>query len=308
MKRRAGEEVSLSEEFVAQLSSFLQKIRKKAVSRQKRRRATRSHLFHLEGVIKFCGSICAMVSDGAAPEGHEHSVGNINYADDIKELLPLYINAFENQKQYANVSMATGEEHRSLLRSMFSVRLSLQEQMHDERTIAIKVTKDGKIIGAGAIVPNSCKASTMDWILAGIYLLPFNIGFFPFLRAMKMGGSTSETEIDPSGGKVVMMAVEPTLHGQGIGSKILKDLLERWENDLHGGDLILLTQLESCVKFYENHGFLVSATVAREGYSNYSMIRRRTKAASNAGIEVPVPEQTTNGAGDTVTQADNAIK
>lgn len=249
-----------------------------------------------------------MASNGEASESHEHSVGNINYANDIKELLPLYINAFEDQKQYANVSMATGEEHRSLLRSMFGVRLSLQEQMHDERTIAIKVTKDGKIIGAGAIIPNSCKASNMDWILAGIYLLPFHIGFFPFLRAMKMGGSTSETEIDPNGGKVVMMAVDPTLHGQGIGSEILKDLLKRWENELNGGDLILLTQLESSVKFYENHGFVVSATVAKEGYSNYSMIRRRTKAATDTGTEVPIPEQTTNGAAHKDTQADNAIK
>ena len=103
-----------------------------------------------------------------------------------------------------------------------------------------------------------------------------------------------------------MMAVDPTLHGQGIGSEIFRNLLKRWENDLNGGDLILLTQLESSVKFYENHGFVVSASVAREGYSNYSMIRRRKKAVSD--MEVPVPEKTTNGAGLTDTQADNAIK
>ena len=247
-------------------------------------------LFYLETTTKFRGSICAMSSDGATSEEHHHSVRDMNYTDDFKGLISLYVNAFEDQIQYTNVSLATGEEHRDLLRSMFSVRLSLLEQMHDERSIAVTVVNKDEIIGAGIITPNSCKVSSWYWLLSGVYLLPFRIGLFAFIRALKLGGSTSETEIDPSGGKLAMMAVDPSLHGQGIGGEILKNLLERWETDMNGGDLILLTQLESSVKFYRHYGFVVSAEVKKDGYSNYSMIRRRSKVGSDTVAAEPVPE------------------
>ena len=229
-----------------------------------------------------------MSTNGATSGNHHYSMRDINYSDDFKGLIPLYVTAFEDQRQYANVSLATGEEHRDLLRSMFSVRLGLLQQMHDERTIAIVVMEDDEIVGAGAITPNSCKVTSWTWMLSGLYLLPFRIGFSAFVRALKLGGSTSETEIDPSGGKVVMMAVVPLLHGQGIGSKILKNLLERWETDLYGGDLVLLTQLESSVKFYEQHGFVVSAEVKKDGYTNYSMIRRKSKIGIDTEVSVSV--------------------
>ena len=233
-----------------------------------------------------------MSSDGATSEEHHHSVRDMNYKDDFQGLVSLYVNAFEDQIQYTNVSLATGDEHRDLLRSMFSVRLSLLEQMHGERSIAITVVKKDEIVGAGIITPNSCKVSPWFWLLSGVYLLPFRIGLFAFVRALKLGGSTSETEIDPSGGKLVMMAVDPSLHGRGLGGEILKNLLERWETDMNGGDLILLTQLESSVKFYGHYGFVVSAEVKKDGYSNYSMIRRRSKVGSDTVAAGHVPVMT----------------
>ena len=113
-----------------------------------------------------------------------------------------------------------------------------------------------------------------------------------------------------------MMAVDPSLHGQGIGGEILKNLLERWETEMNGGDLILLTQLESSVKFYGHYGFVVSAEVKKDGYSNYSMIRRRSKVGSDtvAAGHVPVPVLTTDESSHkgtevvAVGEADIAIK
>ena len=212
---------------------------------------------------------------------------DIDYDKDIEKLLPIYIDAFEDQRQYINVSLATGEAHRSTLEFIFQVRLFLLARLRDQQTIFLVATQGETVIGAGAITPNSSSNTFWDTISSGMYLLPFKFGYGHFMRAMKLGGSTSGVEVDPLGGKVVMMAVDPKFHGRGVGSGLLKRLLTRWDSDKTHGDLLLLTQLESSVKFYRSFGFELTAKVDKEGYSNWSMHRPKPLTAGDVAAVTP---------------------
>lgn len=197
---------------------------------------------------------------------------DIDFVKDHDKILELYVKAFEDQQQYINVSLASGQEHRDALYAIFDIRLSLVEKLTQQGAFMQVATKDGTIVGAGGIAPNTCKSTTWDLVVSGVLLLPFKLGYAAFARAMKLGDSTADSKVDPDGGKVMMMAVLPDLHGQGVGRSILKNLLQKWDDR---GDLVLSTQLESCVKFYSNLGFTLTAEVKKNGYSNWSMIRRK---------------------------------
>ena len=239
---------------------------------------------------KGCYLIVIMASNSELQLETDIQFRDVDYDKDIEKLLPIYIDAFEDQRQYINVSLATGEAHRAALEFIFSVRLFLLARLRDQQTIFLVATQDEAVIGAGAIAPNSSSNTFWDTVSSGMYLLPFKFGYGPFMRAMKLGGSTSGVEVDPLGGKVVMMAVDPKLHGRGVGSGLLKRLLSRWDADKTHGDLLLLTQLESSVKFYRGYGFELTAKVDKEGYSNWSMHRPQPVTPEDVAVVTPTGE------------------
>lgn len=212
-------------------------------------------------------------------EKHEIEFREIDLVGDRDVLLDLYAKAFENQRQYINVSLSSGQAHRDVLRIIFDIRLNMIESLMQQGAEMLVATIDGKIVGTGGIAPNSCNTSAWDFWTSGVLWLPFQLGYGAFMRVMKLGGKTTDTELDPLGAKIMMMAVLPELHGQGVGSGILKAILKKW-NDR--ADLVLLTQLESSVKFYNNFGFVLTAEVKKDGYSNWSMLRRKSDASNTS--------------------------
>jgi GNAT superfamily N-acetyltransferase len=233
----------------------------------------------------------------------------IDLVADRDELLELYSIAFEDQKQYINVSLASGQAHRDALRVIFDIRLNMIEGLIAQGAEMLVASIDGKIVGAGGFAPNSCNTTAWDFWTSGVLWLPFRLGYGAFMRALKLGGKLSDTEIDPLGAKIMMMAVLPELHGQGVGGKILQTLIERWD----GGDLVLLTQLESSVKFYTNFGFVLTAEVKKDGYSNWSMLRRKPEVSNNseaqsigdALVPVPMPMRKETGISETKSKSDD---
>lgn len=210
---------------------------------------------------------------------HEIEFREMDLVGDRDVLLDLYAKAFENQRQYINISLTSGQAHRDTLRIIFDIRLNMIERLIVQGAEMLVATIDGKIVGTGGIAPNSCDTSAWDFWTSGVLWLPFQLGYGAFMRVMKLGGKTTDTEIDPLGAKIMMMAVLPELHGQGVGSGKLKALMDKW-NDR--ADLVLLTQLESSIKFYNNFGFVLTAEVKKDGYSNWSMLRRKPEASNTS--------------------------
>ena len=235
-------------------------------------------------------SACAVVN----VKKHEIELREMDLVGDREKLLDLYVKAFEDQRQYINVSLASGQAHRDALRVIFDVRLNMTDKLMSQGAVMLVATIDGNIVGSGGLAPNSCNSSAWDFWTSGVLWLPFQLGYSAFMRILKLGGKTSDTEIDPLGAKIMMMAVLPEFHGQGVGGSILKTLMERWSDR---GDLILLTQLESSVKFYSNFGFVLTAEVKKDGYSNWSMLRRKLEVHNNSesqsngdvNVSIPVP-------------------
>lgn len=197
----------------------------------------------------------------------------VDFKNDYEELLPLYANAFEHQRQYINVTQLEGEKHIDALKWLFRKRLQLFERFGNKATLLLAL-HDGKIIAAGGIASNSVKSTEYDFLAVGLLIMPFLYGFDTFMRVLKLGGSTVNTIVDPLGGKIMMMAVEPSLQGHGIGGKLLDKLINDWDSE-DKGELLLLTQLESSTKFYSKFGFELTGEVKKEGYSNWSMRRKK---------------------------------
>jgi GNAT superfamily N-acetyltransferase len=239
---------------------------------------------------------------------HKIEFREIDLVADRNELLELYVIAFEDQKQYINVSLASGQAHRDALRVIFDIRLNMIEGLMAQGAVMLVALIDGKMVGAGGFAPNSCNTTAWDFWTSGVLMLPFRLGYGAFMRALKLGGKLSDTEIDPLGAKIMMMAVLPELHGQGVGGKILQTLIDRWD----GGDLVLLTQLESSVKFYANFGFVLTAEVKKDGYSNWSMLRRKPEVSNNSEsqsvgdtqVTVTIPISKETGTSETKSKSD----
>jgi ribosomal protein S18 acetylase RimI-like enzyme len=208
---------------------------------------------------------------------------NIRNADpkkDFKVISEIYVKAFYEQVQFRWVFQTDGEAHKGALRVFFDGRLYLLRAYKE--TYLIVAEKGEEVIGACGIEPNSCKFTLYDWICAGVLMVPLFYGYASLTRLLQLGDELAKDDIpDPRGGKLVMMAVDPKYQGQGIGSKIVKEIIRKWDSD-SGGDLRLTTQVESNVKFYKNYGFEVTEEKVCDGFTNWSMRRKKPDAASTS--------------------------
>lgn len=209
----------------------------------------------------------------------------VKFADKTKDseaISKIYVNAFHEQKQFRWAFQTDGEAHRGALRLLFDGRLYLLRKY--DKTHLTVAHKGEEIIGACGIEPNSCEFSLYDQICAGILMIPLYYGYSSLVRLMKLGEELVKDEVpDSRGGKLVMMAVDPKYQGQGIGSKIVKEILRKWDA-ASGGDLRLTTQLESNVKFYKNYGFEVTNETIWEDFTSWSMRRKKPDTVDPANI------------------------
>ena len=227
-------------------------------------------------------------------------IRNADQKKDAKIISEIYVKAFYEQMQFRWVFQTDGEAHRGALRFFFDGRLYLL-RIYNE-TYLIVAQKGEEVIGACGIEPNSCEFTLYDWICAGVLMIPIFYGYASLTRLLKLGDDLAKDDVpDPRGGKLVMMAVDPKFQGQGIGSKIVKEILRKWDSN-SGGDLRLTTQVESNVKFYKNYGFEITEEKVCDGFTSWSMRRKKPDAASAAAAA-----STTTAAATTATAAPTTV-
>ena len=208
---------------------------------------------------------------------------------DAKAITEIYVNAFHEQEQFRWAFQTDGEAHSGALRLLFDGRIHLLRKY--PRTCLMVAHKGEEIVGACGIEPNSCAFSLYDRICAGLLLIPYYYGYSSLMRLMKLGEELAKDDVpDPNGGALVMMAVDPKYQGQGIGREIVTEILKKWDSE-SGGDLRLTTQVESNVKFYKYYGFEITNETAFDGFTNWSM--RRKKKNSDAAVIVDTVKNVT---------------
>lgn len=208
---------------------------------------------------------------------NEIVIRSVNWKSDFKSLIPLYVDAFNDQIQWFNIFQVVGEAHKDALYWIYKRRL---QGLHLSNKSLFVATQNNRIIGAVGIEPN--KSSTTIWIIikliffliTSLIKFGFKFGLTTLLRVSKMTGG--EKDNDPKGGKIGMMAVHPDFQCQGVGNKLLSHCLENWDA-ADGGALTLMTQLESSVRFYNKFGFQLTNKIQKEGYSNWTMARIKQK-------------------------------
>ena len=199
----------------------------------------------------------------------------IDYATDLESVITLYVKAFEDQKLFMTLSLARGEKHIEFLRWLFEKRLFLHARRKETTRLVVGI-QDGRIVAAVGIEENCSKVTSLDLVVAGMLWIPFLFGFGVFTRVLAMSAedtaAVGKTVVDTLGGKVVMMAVEPSLQGKGIGGKLLRHIITQWDAE-NRGELSLLTQLESNTRFYSKFGFELTSETKKEEYTNWTMRR-----------------------------------
>ena len=152
----------------------------------------------------------------------------------------------------------------------------------DERT--------GALLAGAAIVPRGSKARRWDMLAVGLLEWPFRFGLPSLVRALQKDTLPE----DPPGavpfqGLVSTVAVAPEAQGRGVGSAVMRELLRRWDA-AGGGPLVLDTQRDRNVPFYQRLGFRVTQTVTATGahgaeYLDWKMRREAAAAQTPAGGE-----------------------
>ena len=199
---------------------------------------------------------------------------------DAEAIVKIYVNAFHEQEQFRWIFQTDGDAHRGALRLLFHGRLQLLRKY--ENTHLMIAHEGEEIIGACGIEPNSCVFSLYDRICAGLLIIALFYGYSCITRLIKLGEELAKDEApDPRGGKLIMMAVDTKYQGQGIGSKLVEEILRKWDAE-SGGDLTLTTQLESNVKFYKYYGFETTNETKWDGFTSWSMRRKKTDIATAA--------------------------
>jgi ribosomal protein S18 acetylase RimI-like enzyme len=135
--------------------------------------------------------------------------------------------------------------------------------------------------GVAIWVPPGEPMSVARMVRCGMLGVPFRTGLAPLSR---FGGANSvmdaihEKHMDGPHWELLIVAVDPTMQGQGIGSALVRDGLAR--ADAAGLPCYLNTNTPANVPFYERLGFTVleEARLGKDGPPAWAM-RREAAAA-----------------------------
>ena len=238
---------------------------------------------------------------------------DVDYKVDFDSIPLLLINAFEDQIQYRQVTNTTGRPHWNCLLWIFQRRILMHERFKEKTSLIVGCSGD-RVVAAAGIIPHAVQPNLWDYIITGMLMYPYIFctihlkSLYKWTMSMLVkkaatvttvvkekengivpdppGGKIikekeKESKKDPKGGKVVFVAIHKTLQGNGIGGKLLEKIIYEWDSR-DGGDLVLSTMTERSLKFYMKYGFEIVNMTPKEGYSNYSMIRRKQKTKTSS--------------------------
>jgi len=122
-------------------------------------------------------------------------------------------------------------------------------------------TTASKVEGAALwIPPGKYPLSVTGMMLAGLMLVPFKFGRAAFARLMSSLGyyeRLHKRHVPRHHWYLATLGVDPERQGQGIGSALIRQVLERADAD--AVFCYLETEKQENVRFYRRHGFEVAA-------------------------------------------------
>lgn len=219
---------------------------------------------------------------------------------DVDEIAELYTHAFADNAAYSDIfrDQPTEEGKLAAFRWLFRARLRLILG----KGCPVLVAKDegGRIVASAGLVPASKRYGVIDMIANGLLEWPFRFGLPSLLRAL--GRQPPRPAPGPSGevrdaaAEISMVAVHESLRGKGVGSALVRRLLEHWDGEEAGeerrrrgggggrqeddGPIMLDTQKEENVRFYERLGFRMVGVDSSHGYRSWTFQRDAPAAAA----------------------------
>jgi ribosomal protein S18 acetylase RimI-like enzyme len=135
-------------------------------------------------------------------------------------------------------------------------------------------TPDAK--GVVVWMPPGQEPSPMDMLRAGALSVPFRSGFSPFVRfmgAMNESDKAHAQAIEGHHWYLVGAAVDPELHGRGVGTAVIEHGLARVDGD--GSPAYLETSRERNVPYWQRFGFDVAFTdrLGKDSVQYWGMVR-----------------------------------
>jgi ribosomal protein S18 acetylase RimI-like enzyme len=206
--------------------------------------------------------------------------------EDLPRAGDLCARAFLNSRAYVDIYGGTEEWRLCELTFLFERNLQMiyqtqPESLHGGYDLTDPNTP--KLV-CFFMFPRSNIPSASLWqkISVGLLWIPFRCGFNTFGRLMSISAHFDQIfqELLPGTHyELQRMVVDPAYQGQGIGSKCLKKALD--EADAEGLPVILSTQEQINVRFYQKLGFEISleekyssSGQAEDMYDNWIMIRQ----------------------------------
>ena len=197
---------------------------------------------------------------------------------DEAELAALYAAALDYNPAFRAVfELDDPASHAQALHWLFHRRVALLFASRAHYLVAVD-EQSGALLEGAAIVPRANKAGLLDMLRVGLLEWPFRFGLPSLVRALSRDSLPEDPPgVAPYQGMVSTVAVLPEAQGRGIGSAVMTALLERWDAG-GGGPLVLDTQRERNVEFYQRLGFRLTAKVSTPGahgmpYDDWKMRR-----------------------------------
>ena len=195
---------------------------------------------------------------------------------DVKELALLYSTAFADNPAYSYIFQyePQSENHFESLFYLFEKRIQVLLSVGAKFLVAVT---NSKIVGAVALCSKDKKPSLWKMASVGLFNWPLYWGFSSLFRALDLDQINEYGAEYNYDAELMMMAVSPHFQGKGIGNDLLKVMLQQ-----HGPkfSIILSTQRESNVNFYNKHGFTVVTKSKVKDFDNWKMHRPPISSSS----------------------------
>jgi GNAT superfamily N-acetyltransferase len=206
-----------------------------------------------------------------------------NTPPDVAALASLYAEAFSGSPAYASVFQLHGEGERAAMVWLFTGRVRASLSLGNPFLLC-RDAGSRQVVAAGGLIMAHARPGKLALLRHGLAAWPFAWGWRSLWRALDVEGQLSRGTAELAGGvEVSMLAVDSSIQGKGIGSKLLTQLLDVERKGVRGPTpgIWLMTQEAKNVRFYEKHGFVVvgSALVATGGtgqpFTSWTMALRR---------------------------------
>lgn len=186
---------------------------------------------------------------------------------DVSALGLLYAKAFFDNPLYHEIFLLQGDTKLQALAWLFERRVSIL--LHCELPLIVAVADGNVDLPVAACGLALQKPGHWAMLCNGLLKWPFVWGVSSLIRALSFDSKLSNQCGDC---ELVMVAVHPDEQGKGVGTKMVKKLLEDYGSGL---TISLSTQSEANVTFYKRFGFKnqIDRQTVTEEFTSWVMLR-----------------------------------